>query len=130
MEKAEWEKLIHEKDNIAEIDIRVTPLAHIARSVEVVGCFIEKSVDGNTIISIFRYDPNDAPQVINLDKYMFWETLGHPIVYSPIVISCSTCDDTDFRGFLDDYVCIVPMPKGEDHHLEELPDKYKKSQSN
>jgi hypothetical protein len=126
MEKSEWERLLQDHDENTQIDIAVTPMAQIIHSAKVVGSYIEKPVDGDTIIKIFRYDPKDTPHVINLDKYRLWNDISNPIVYSPIVTLCSTCDDGDFRSFIGDYVCIVPMPKGRDHHIEELPDKYKK----
>jgi len=126
MERSEWERLFHDQDEIIHLDIAITPFANMTRSVRIVGCYVEKSVDGTTTIKIFRYDPKDAPRYINLDKYQLWNDFNNPVVYSAIVISCSTCDDKDFRSFLGDYVFIIPMQKGSDHHIEELPDKYKK----
>jgi hypothetical protein len=125
MKRAEWDRLAHDYDDHIKIDITVTPLASIIRSAVVVGSYVENTLDGDTIIKIFRYDIKDTPKVINLDEYRLWSGISNPIVYSPLVVSCSTCADEDFISFLDNYVCIVPLPIGSNHHSEELPDKYK-----
>jgi hypothetical protein len=125
MKKDDWEKLIQYQDILMEIDISSTPMASLTQYAEIVGSFMEPSVDGDNIITIFRIDLKDVPQIINSDKYKVWKNLSHPVTYTPIVVSCSTCDDHDFRGFLNDYVIIIPLKKGEDHHLFEVPGKYK-----
>jgi hypothetical protein len=125
MQRTEWEKLVQGQDDLFEIDISRIPIASIQQQAEVVGTCAERSENGEFFVLLFREDPKDAPKHINLDKYRVWENLYPHIDYERTVIACDTCDDSDLRSFLDDYVIFVPKEKGGDHQLFEIPGRYK-----
>jgi hypothetical protein len=125
MARSEWERLRQHQDCPIEIDISETPIAAIAQDAQIVGSFIERTADGEGLITIFRDDPNDTPYNINVDKYEVWEHIPLRLDYEQTVKSASTSDDSSLRSFLDEYVFIVPAEKGPDHHLSEVPATYK-----
>jgi hypothetical protein len=125
MSRSDWERLVQHQNGPVEIDISDTPLASIAYHAKIVGSFAERLEEGQVIITIFRDDPKDAPNNINVDKYEIWEYVYSHIDYEKTVISADTDDDYALRSFLDDYVFIIPIEKGIGHHLPDVPAIYK-----
>lgn len=124
MKKCDWELLIKSQRYPVEIDVSATPMATILHDAPIVASFAERS-EGEGLIKIFRNDPKDTPRHINVDNYRVWERLDLHLDYEQTVKGCDTLDDSMLRGFLSDYVFIVPVKKGADHHLLDVPAKYK-----
>ena len=125
MERSEWERLTENKTFPLLVDISTLPMASLSKNAEIVGCFVDSCISGEEVLRIIRKDPKDAPLEINTDKYKVMTNFNNPVIYLPVVVCCDSCDDSDLRGFLNDYVIIEPMEKGEDHHLLDVPGIYK-----
>jgi hypothetical protein len=125
MPKSDWAQLVLEENSPVEIAIESTPMHTLVNAADIVGSFAERLDNGEIIITIFREDPADAPDFINTDKYSVWEnTLFRP-EYPKVVAKSSTSDDSALRSFVSEYVVIFPLGKGDDHHLPEIPARYK-----
>jgi hypothetical protein len=124
MSRSLWEHLIQDQDGPIELDISNTPLASLAYDVKIVGSFAERSENGQVIIKIFRDDPKDAPNKINMDRHEIWEYVDSHLDYENAVVAASTNDDDALQSFLDDYVFLVPLEKGPGHHLPDVPAIY------
>jgi len=125
MSRSEWDQLIQHQSSPIEIDISDTPLLSLANKAKIFGSFAEKSQEEKGFITIFRDDPKDAPNFINVDRYEVWENVSFHIDYPKTVLSAATSDNSALRSFLDDYVFIVPLEKGIGHHLPDVPAIYK-----
>ena len=123
LERSEWERLLGHEEELVEIDLSATPMGAILTAVDVVATFAERT-EGDSIITIVRKDPADHPTELNLDKYQVLEDLARHLDVGEAVKHASTDADPPFLEFMHDYVFIVPLPKGEDHHLAELPARY------
>jgi hypothetical protein len=125
MRKDEWMKFALQDGTPVEIEIDSTPLHRLATVVDIVGTFAQINEDGSTLITIVRKDTNDAPNFINVDKYEVWHNGPHHAEFQHVVVQASTNDDEALRGFLEDYVMIIPLKKDEDYHLPDIPAIFK-----
>lgn len=125
MLKSDWAQWVLEGDTPVEIDIESTPMRTIVNTTDTVGSVAERLETGEIIITIFRKDPTDAPDFINTDKYSVWENTLSRTEYPQVVLQSSTSDDSALRSFASEYVVIFPLGKGDDHHLPEIPARYK-----
>ena len=117
MSRQDWQQLEVQQGAPVSIDVRQTPMGRIVNDASVVAAVAENFSTANATISIYRFDPNDAPTPYNLDKYQVWEELPAHREYKDIVRAASTTDDANLRGYLKENVFIVKEEKGEDHWL-------------
>lgn len=125
MRKEEWAKFVLQAGTPVQIEIDSTPLRGLVSAVDIVGTFAQSNEDGSILITVVRKDPNDAPNFINIDKYDVWHDGPFRAEYPRVVTQSSTSDDSGMRSFLEDWVMIIPLAKGEDHHLPDVPAAFK-----
>jgi hypothetical protein len=107
-----------------KIDILTTPLANLAKIEPNVKAFVD-CLDGEIFIKIFREHQIDFPKCINVDTYRVSEFRPDNEEYMRAVVACSTMDDSALRSYNSDYIYFKLEDKGEDHHLTEIPPRYK-----
>ena len=108
------------------IDLSTTPIARVAIDCRVEAVVAVRRSEGEVVVKVYRYDPDDVPKPINVDRYRVWERLPPHRDYLSIVNSASTEDNANMRGFLEDHVFLTKAdvdPK--EHHLSELPSAVK-----
>jgi hypothetical protein len=125
MRKDEWAKFALQIGTPVEIEIDSTPLHRLVTAVDIVGTFAQINEDGSILITLVRKDPDDAPNFFNVDKYDVWHNGPLHAEYLRVVAQSSTSDDAALRGFLADYVMIIPLDKDDDHHLPDVPAIFK-----
>ena len=125
MPRDEWVKFVLQENSPVEIDISSTPMRSLVHATDIVGSFAERNENGEILITIFRNDPKDAPNHINVDKFAVWEETLFRNDYPKVVRQSSTSDDSELRSFVSDYVVILPLDKGTDHDLPDIPLVYK-----
>jgi len=122
MPRADWNRIccLHAGE-VAELDVSLTPIAAVAAGSRIEAVVAERRSDLEVVVDVYRYDPEDEPLPINLDRYRVRERLPHD-VYRPTVNAASTEDNPNFRDFLDDYVFLEKAEVARDeHHLPGLP---------
>ena len=86
---------------------------------------IEKS-NNCFVMKLFRHDPNDPPnEQVNMDEYEIHENVPLDYDIEELVISSSTCLDTQLETLLASYVSVIKRnPRFIlDHHLPNFPSK-------
>jgi len=123
MSRVTWKELKFQEGKPILIDVSQTPMSGVARDALVVAAVALRSSTSTARISIYRYDPEDAPTPYNVDHYEVWEDLPSFHDYEEIVSAASTRDDDNLRGFMQGNVFIVKEKPGKDHWLSqpELP---------
>ena len=121
MHRREWEKLIGYQGEFVEIDLSQTPIAALMKKNGLEASVAKRSSESEIVLEIYRNDPKDVPTPINVDRYTIWERLPCHHNYMDMVNSASTEDNSNMRGFLDEYVFFVKEPMSDDHWLPELP---------
>ena len=123
MSRVAWKELKLHEDKPVLIDVSQTPMSGVARDALVVAAVAQRASTATARISIYRYDPEDAPTPYNVDHYEVWEDLPSFHDYEEIVSAASTRDDDNLRGFMQGNVFIVKEKPGKDHWLSqpELP---------
>jgi hypothetical protein len=125
MLRRDWDALITGTSSPVEIEVEDLPIGNISAKSKVVGTFAQKKSPDETRILVFREDQQDAPFIINLDRYPVLEDFRGRDDYEEMVTSADTDDDQPMRDFHNEYVIIVPEEKARGHHLLDLPGIYK-----
>ena len=113
------------KDDMAAIDLRATPIADVLRDSHIEAAVVVRKSAAEVVVEVYRYDSNDMPKPINLDRYRVWERLPPDRDFAKMVNSASTEDNANMRGFMDDHVFFAKDIVRDGHHLSELPAKVK-----
>ena len=123
MSRVAWKELKLQEDKPVLMDVSQTPMSGVVRDALVVAAVAQRTSTATARISIYRYDPEDAPTDYNVDHYEVWEDLPSYHDYEEIVLAASTQDDDNLRGFMQGNVFIVKEKPGKDHWLSqpELP---------
>ena len=123
MSRQVWEQMkAHHAGGFVEIDILLTPIASITNKSQFIASVGKRRSDYEAVIEVYRLDPKDDPNPINVDRYLVWEHLPPHRDYLQLVNTASTEDNANMRDFVKHYVYIVQEPPGPDHRLSELPD--------
>lgn len=121
MLRREWEKLSGLQGEVVEIDLSRTPIAALAKECRLEASVAKRRSESEVLLEVYRNDPKDVPTPINVDRYTVWERLPCHHNYMEMVNSASTEDNSNMRGFLDDYVFFVKEPVSDVHWMPELP---------
>ncbi len=121
MPRSDWDKLRVEQHQPVRIDIAKTPLVNIARDAMVVTALAEQKSDTIAEITIFRYDEQDAPMSINVDRYKVWLDVSSKESLADMISAASTELNQNFLDFVAQYVFLVKEDPGSDHWLPSLP---------
>lgn len=98
-------------------------MARLVTAADIAAAVAERKSAYEATIAIYRRDPKDAVHAapINVDRYLVCERIPDHRDLFAVVNSASTSDNTNLRGFLADYVCLVKEGPGPDHWLPEVP---------
>ena len=100
MKRLDWLRHIQFKNQPILIDLCDTPLSAVIVNVKIVGPFAEFSEEGEILIKIFRDDPKDAPNNINLDMYKINDSADFGSPYKTIIEEAATADDPPLQNCL------------------------------
>jgi hypothetical protein len=126
MARSVWEAMKARAGEPVEIDLSQTPMAKLATLADFEAAVAERKSDYEARITIYRHDAKDHPFPINVDTYVVWERVPDHLDFMAMVITASTCNNANMRGFLADHVFLVKEERGSGgsaHWLPELPDK-------
>ena len=134
MSRSDWEEIKNFSTEFQIIRIENTPLFKLTKNPNFILADQIRMSETEYKVRIFRIDRKDS-KPINVDFYQIQEDLqGHNYElnrndvtiskdFPQLVQTCSTSLDTNMEGFLEEYVVLFPLPKGEGHWLsvEECP---------
>lgn len=121
MPREHWNNLAGRFGQPVAFDVRSTPMADVANVSSVVVTVAHEFGPATTRVSVFRDDPDDAPNRINLDDYDVWTDLSaHPRL-PDMITAASTSDNENLRTFCRDNVFFVKRDHGPDHWMPTLP---------
>lgn len=122
MSRRDWQRVsqLREGDTI-EIDLTTTPIADVAGDSRIEAAVVVRQSQVEVVVEVYRYDPKDMPEPINLDRYRVWERLPPHRNYAEMVNAASTEDNANMRGFLEDHVFFVKDVVSHGHRLRDLP---------
>lgn len=120
MQRQDWNTVIANRGIPVKFDVGSTPLARLADSCSVVAAVAERKGKDLTL-SIYRYDPKDAPNPVNQDQYRVLTDLRSYPQLRTMIAAASTEYNRNLETFCDQNVFLIKQPPGRDHHLPYLP---------
>jgi hypothetical protein len=107
-----------------EIDARRTPIAGLARDAAHVAIVANQLGPSNSRVSVYRYDPADAPKDWNADHYAVWLNLESHTDIRELVNRASTSYDNNLVQYLRENVFWVKEDHRNDHWFsyDQLPE--------
>jgi hypothetical protein len=119
---ADWARLVRADGTITEMEALPTAINNpslAASTIVAIASGISNLAPG---MDILRYDPSDAPYVINLDHYKVIENLHLHDIY-PEALKIAQIDDTPGLRFeLQNSVYVVKEPPNDYHWLKDFPE--------
>lgn len=120
--RSEWANLVRVDGSVTELrqlpSIISNPVLKAAEIVSIASGIANASPG----LMVARYDPHDAPSVINVDRYTAIEDLSAHPIYPQALQIAGVSDSSEIRDSLKDYVFVVkekPDPKF--HWFEDFP---------
>jgi hypothetical protein len=123
MPRSGWDALGVGSTNLVEIDARRTPVAGVAHDAARVAVVANQLGPSDARVSVYRYDPADAPKDWNADNYAVWLNLESHTDIRELVNRASTSYDDNLVQYLRKNVFWVKEDHGDDHWLsyDQLP---------
>lgn len=121
MRRSEWQDLVGNEGKAVAFDVRSTPMRGVSDVASVIGTIAHQFTPDTARVSIYRDDPKDAPNRINVDHYEVWTDLsGHPRL-PHMVEAASTSYDENMKTYIQENVFLVKEKPGSDHWMSTLP---------
>lgn len=121
MRRSEWHDLVGYEGKPIAFDVRSTPMSGVSDVASVIGTIAHQFTADTARVSIYRDDPKDAPNRVNVNHYKVWTDLtGHPRLPN-MIEAASTSDNENMQTFIQDNVFLVKEKPGSDHWLPTLP---------
>ena len=121
MRSSEWHDLVGHEGKPVKFDVRSTPMRGVSDVTSVIGTLAHEVTPVTARVSVFRDDPKDAPNRINVDHYRVWTDLsGHPRLKN-MIEAASTSYNENMKTFIEDNVFLVKEKPGSDHRMPTLP---------
>jgi hypothetical protein len=119
----DWNALDVGSTQLVQIVADRTPIADVAHAAARVAIVANQVGPSNARVSVYRYDPADAPKDWNTDHYSVLLNLERHANIHDLVNSASTSYDMNLQQFLRENVFWVKEDRGDDHWLryDELP---------
>lgn len=76
MPRSDWSRLRPEDDHLVALDLALTPLATVASRASILAATAQQSSAASSEIAVYRWDGNDQPTPVNVDRYAVWEDLS------------------------------------------------------
>lgn len=121
MRRSEWHDLVGNQGKPIAFDVRSTPMRGISDVSSVIGTIAQEFTPVTARVSIYRDDPKDAPNRINVDHYRVWTDLSGYPGFSNMIESASTSYNENMKTFIQDNVFLVKEKPGSDHWMTTLP---------
>lgn len=119
--RSEWEKMGLKPGDEFLIEVGETSLGKVANDATILATVARQYSDTSGEIVVYRDDPGDAPNPVNVDKYDVWPDLRSHRSFEKMVRSASTSVNENLEQFLDDNVFFAKRQPGDDHHLPDVP---------
>jgi hypothetical protein len=121
MRRSEWHDLVGHEGKAIAFDVRSTPMRGISDVASVIGTIAHQFTPDAARVSIYRDDPKDAPNRVNVDHYKVWTDLtAHPRLPN-MIEAASTSYNENMRTFIQKNVFLVKEKPGSDHWMPTLP---------
>ena len=119
--RREWESLGLGVGDDVLIDVGETSLGRVGSETSVLAAQAIQYSDASGQITIYRDDPKDAPNRVNVDNYDVWINLRSHQSFKDMVNASSTTVNENMNVFLDEHVFFVKRDPDDGHRLPELP---------
>jgi hypothetical protein len=105
--KGEWSHLLRPDGSVTELTQLPSIISNpVLKTAEIVS-IASGIANPNPGLMVARYDPNDAPSVINVDQYTAIEDLAAHPIYPKALQIAGVCDTHEIRASLKDFVFVV-----------------------
>ncbi len=121
MKRSTWEAMKPKLGESVRVDISQMPISAVAYDAVVLAATAENLASTGTDVVVYRDDPRDAPERVNVDRYAVLENVASRVDLQQIFNAASTEDNSNLRDYLRQTVFLVKKDPGRDHHLLELP---------
>ena len=121
MRRSEWHGLVGYEGTPVKFDVRSTPMGGVSNVASIIGTLAHEFTPVTARVSIFRDDPQDAPNRINVDHYRVWTDLSaHPRLPN-MIDAASTSYNENMKTFIQENVFLVKERPSSDHWMSALP---------
>ena len=121
MGSADWYRLVRSDGRITELEELPKAISNpklAASTLTVVASGIAVAQPG---MDVLRYDPVDAPYILNLDHYTIIENLHNHEIYSEALKVASIQDSPELRYELQNNIFIIKEPPNDNHWMTDFP---------
>jgi hypothetical protein len=118
----EWSNLLRPDGSVTELTERPSILSNqVLSAVEIVS-IASGIANASPGLMIARYDPDDAPTVINIDRYTAIENLPEHPIYQTVLQKGGVIDSAELRATLSRHVFLVKEKADPQlHWVEDFP---------
>lgn len=119
---ADWHRLVRSDGRITELEelpIAISNPKLQASTLTAVASGIAVAQPG---MDVLRYDPVDAPYILNLDHYTIIENLHHHDIYLEALKVASIQDSPELRYELQNNIFVIKEPPNENHWMIDFPE--------
>ena len=102
-------------------DVQLTPLAGVASKVSLLAVTAQQLSLQTSVIELYRFDANDAPNIVNLDRYDVLTDFASHSSFTQVLARAGVSDSAELRAHLAESVVLVKQKPGPDHHAQMLP---------
>ena len=120
--KSEWSQLLRSDGSVTELTQRPRIISNPVLQAAEIASIASGIANPSPGLMVARYDPDDAPSVINVDRYTAIEDLpAHPIYPRALQIAGAS-DTPEMRASLKDFVFVVKEdPDPNFHWFQDFP---------
>ncbi len=118
----EWSQLLRPDGSVTELTERPSILSNPVLSAAEIVSIASGISNPSPGLMIARYDPNDAPTVINIDQYTAIENLPRHSIYQSALQKANVPDSPELRASLSQHVFFVKEhPDPQMHWVADFP---------
>ena len=121
MRRPVWDTMKPRLGERVRIEMDRLPISKTARDATVLAVNAVRPTSTGADIEVYRDDPKDSPNAVNVDRYAVVENLGSHVDLPQIIGVASTEDNANLRAYLAANVFFVGKEPGDGHRLPELP---------
>ena len=118
---ADWARMVRSDGSVTELEQLPPTIKNPSLEASLVVAVASGIVNPQPGCDVLRYDPADAPFVLNLDHYRVVENLHLHDVYPEALQIAKIEDSPELRFELQNNVFVIKEPPNEYHWLEEFP---------
>jgi hypothetical protein len=118
----DWLRLVRPDGAITEMEELPPGLNNPSLAASTIVAVASGIANAQPGMDVLRYDPQDAPYVVNLDHYTVIENLHLHDIYPEALKIAQLVDSAPLRFELQNNVYVVKDPPNDYHWMKELPD--------